>query len=318
MLGGAAIAAGVSMAFGLRAQAATEGTAPHGAREGARETHDDQAQGGQPRGGVDLRLPLEPESVRLLVIGDSGTGGRQQRDVADQIVAWRQAFPFDTAIMLGDNIYGRDRPADFVRKFEQPYKALLDAGVSFHASLGNHDRPTQRNYAPFNMGGERYYTFTRGRVRFFAMDTTLMDRAQIDWLSRELAKSPEEWKICYGHHPLYSSGERHGSEMALRKAVEPLFIEHGVNVVFAGHDHFYERITPQHGILHFVCGGAAKLRRGNIRRGRMTAAGFDQDRSFMLVEFGRDEMFFQAISRTGQTVDEGKFARVRQPALALR
>ena len=50
-------------------------------------------------------------------------------------------FPFDLVIMLGDNMYGGQTPADYVKKFEQPYAPLLAAGVKFQASLGNHDRP---------------------------------------------------------------------------------------------------------------------------------------------------------------------------------
>ena len=77
--------------------------------------------------------------------------------------------------MLGDNMYGAERPQDFVQKFEKPYKPLLDAGVKFYASLGNHDDPNQRFYKPFNMDGERYYTYTKGPVRFFVLDSNYMD-----------------------------------------------------------------------------------------------------------------------------------------------
>jgi len=212
--------------------------------------------------------------------------------------------------MLGDNLYGRERPSDYEEKFERPYKPLLDAGVSFHASLGNHDDPTQVNYELFNMGGERYYTFTKGPVQLFALDSTYMDPVQLEWLAIELAKSNAPWKIAFFHHPLYSSGQRHGSEIDLRELVEPLFIQHGVDVVFAGHEHFYERVHPQNGIHYFTSGAAAKLRRGNLRRNSpLTAAGFDRDRSFMVIEVTDDELHFQSISRKGETVDSGEIPR---------
>ena len=69
--------------------------------------------------------------------------------------------------MLGDNIYGGKSPADFKRKFEDPYRPLLDAGVKFYASLGNHDDTNERLYKPFNMDGKRYYSFKRGNARVF-------------------------------------------------------------------------------------------------------------------------------------------------------
>jgi hypothetical protein len=264
-----------------------------------------------------LQLPLEVDSVRFAVIGDSGTGERGQYEVAKWMATYHKVFPFTFVIMMGDNMYGDENPRDFVQKFETPYKPLLDAGVNFYASLGNHDEPEiQIYYRLFNMGGERYYTFTKGSARFFALDSNYMDARQLEWLEKELADSKSRWKIAFFHHPLYSSGARHGSELGLRKLVEPLFIKHGVSAVFAGHEHFYERLNPQHGIYYFTSGGAGKLRRGNIRRGALTAAGFDTDLHFMIVEIAGDTLHFQTISRTGWTVDAGQTpVRPREPVL---
>ena len=225
----------------------------------------------------------------------------------------RSTFPFDLVIMLGDNMYGSQRPADFVRKFEQPYTPLLSAGVRFQASLGNHDTPEQVSYKPYNMNGQRYYTYARNNVRFFALDSTLMDRKQVAWIEAALRDSREDWKICYFHHPLYSNAARHGSSVDLRILIEPIFVKYGVNVVFSGHDHVYERIQPQKGINYFVSGAAGQLRRGNMRRSSETAASFDQDQSFMAVEISGTEMFFQAMSRTGKTVDSGVIRRQARP-----
>jgi hypothetical protein len=263
-----------------------------------------------PAGATASVLPLAENSVKFAVIGDSGTGGRAQYEVARRMAEVHARFPFEFAIMLGDNLYGGEDPADFVDKFERPYKTLLDAGVKFHAALGNHDEPAQRFYKPFNMDGKRYYTFSKGDVEFYALDSTYMSPAQVDWLRKELAGSDKKWKIPYMHHPMYSSGERHGSEMDLRALVEPLFLEHGVDVVFAGHEHFYERLKPQKGIFYITQGGSAKLRRGNIRdNSALTAKGFDTDNSFMVVEITGDAMFFETISRLGRTVDSGRIAR---------
>lgn len=252
----------------------------------------------------DMKLPVMPNSVRFLILGDAGTGDREQYEVAAQVVRWYREFPFTFAIMLGDNIYGKERPQDFVQKFERPYKALLDAGVKFHAALGNHDDPNQRYYKPFNLDGQRYRTFKEGDVRFFILDSNYLDPEQVKWLEKELDASDSEWKIVYFHHPLYTTARR-GPEVELREILEPLFVKHGVDVVFAGHEHIYERFKPQQGIHHFLVGGAAKLRTGDIRRGPLTAAAFARDRSFALVEIIDNKMFFQVISRTGSVVDEG-------------
>ena len=82
-----------------------------------------------------------------------------------------------------------------------------------------------------------------------------------------------------------------------------------MGVAFSGHEHFYERTHPQKGIVYFISGGAGSLRLGDIRPSGLTAAGFDTDFHFMLVEIAGDDLYFQAISRTGETVDSGKIER---------
>ena len=151
-----------------------------------------------------------------------------------------------------------------------PYKPILDAGVKFYAALGNHDDAAlQRNYKPFNMNGERFYSFKpQTGVRFFALDSNYVDKAQLDWLDKQLVASGSEWKIMFFHHPLYSSGETHGSAELQRGLLEPVFIKHGVNVVLTGHEHFYERIKPQKGIAYFIIGSSAKLRKGDLAEDR--------------------------------------------------
>jgi Calcineurin-like phosphoesterase len=254
-------------------------------------------------------LPNKAGSLKFAAIGDNGTGDRAQYEVARQMATAHAAFPYDLVIMLGDNMYGSQNPGDFVNKFAKPYAALLDAGVKFRASLGNHDRPDNVSYKPYNMDG-RYYTYTRNNVRFVVLDSTQMDAKQVQWLETTLRDAKEEWKICYFHHPLYSDAARHGSSVDLRVLLEPIFVRYGVNVVFSGHDHIYERIKPQKGIYYFVSGSAGQLRKGNMRPDDETAAYFDQDQSFMLVEVSDDDMFFSAISRTGRTVDSGVIHRV--------
>jgi len=254
-------------------------------------------------------LPNAANSVKFAVIGDNGTGDRPEYEVGAQMARAHASFAFDTVLMLGDNMYGSQEPADFVKKFQQPYKALLDAGVQFFATLGNHDNQLNRYYRPFNMGGERYYTFAKKNVRFFVLDSDSLDPKQMAWLEEVLKSSTDEWKICYFHHPLYSDGGKHGSAVELRVVLEPLFIRYGVAVVFSGHEHFYERLNPQKGIYYFIEGAGGQLRRGDIVRSEFKAAGFDQDQSFMLVEIAGADLLFHTISRTGLIVDSGSIHR---------
>ncbi|HEV8385415.1 MAG TPA: metallophosphoesterase [Candidatus Acidoferrales bacterium] len=262
-----------------------------------------------PLGSQGFTLPLKPNSVRFAVIGDMGTGDKSQYETAQRMVEARQRFPFEFVIMVGDNIYGASSPADMQRKFEIPYKPLLDAGVKFYAALGNHDDVNERFYEHFNMGGKQYYTFKQANVRFFVLDSNYMSPEQQAWLANELKNSGSPWKIAYFHHPLYSAGGRHGSSLELRQLLEPLFQTYKVNVVFQGHDHVYERVKPQGGITYFTEGSSGQLRSGDLKRASFTDSGFDTDTTFMLVEIAGDEMYFQTITRTGRTVDSGVVVR---------
>ena len=262
--------------------------------------------------GLRITLPRKNSSVRFAAIGDTGNGSKQQQQVGEIMVRAMEQFPFEFVLLLGDNMYGGESPADFQRKFSDVYKPLLDAKVKFYATLGNHDQSLQAHYINFNMDGKEYYRFKRGNVAFYSLNSNYMDAKQVKWLETELAADTSKWKICFFHHPPYSSAKAHGSDKQLRKVVEPLFVKYGVNVVLAGHDHVYERVKPQKGIYYFVSGAGGKLRRGNLdKRSPLTDKGFDTDQHFVLFEVVDDQLYFQAISRTGETVDAGVIAHPR-------
>jgi hypothetical protein len=262
-----------------------------------------------------VQLPNKEGTFKFGVLGDFGTGDRDQYQMGEQMAVVYNRFKYNTVILTGDNLYGSERPQDFRKKFELPYKKLLDAGVKFYASLGNHDSREQRYYKPFNMDGNLYYTFSpKAEVRFFALESTYLVPEQVAWFEKELSQSGSHWKIVFFHHPLYSSGERHGSDIKLRQVLEPLFLKYNVSLVLQGHDHFYERVKPQKGIAYFVVGSGGKLREGNIDRGSgITERGFDTDLAFMVAEIDGDQMYFNTITRTAQVIDSGVITRRKAP-----
>jgi predicted MPP superfamily phosphohydrolase len=255
-----------------------------------------------------VALPNKKGSLKFTVLGDFGTGGRGEYELAARMAQFREGFLFDTVVLVGDNLYGSERPQDFKMKFEIPYKPVLDAGVTFYGALGNHDAREQRYYKLFNMNGKLYYSFKapNQKVRFFMLDSTYPVPEQIDWLEKELKSSNDDWKIAVFHHPLYSSSGRHGSDLKLREVLEPLFIRYNVSVCLSGHDHVYERIKPQHGIVHFVTGSGGQLAVGDLdKRSALTAKGFDTGNVFMAVEIVDDTMYFNAIVSDGRVIDSG-------------
>jgi predicted phosphodiesterase len=273
-----------------------------------------------------LTLPNNVTSVKFAVIGDSGRGTRPQREVAEEMMRWRMRFPFDFVVMLGDNIYeGPASAEDYRRKFEEPYAEMLAAGLDFFAVLGNHDDPREINYAPFNMHGQRYYSFAppadllakiASRVEFFALDTTRPGVTQLRWLNDRLAKSKAEWKIVLSHHPLYTSGRYSNYSRLYRTVLEPTLLRHGVDAVFSGHEHIYQRMRLQSGVQYFISGGAGSIRPNDGVPSPITARTFNRDLHFMLIEIDRDELHFQAITRGGVTIDAGTLEKEKsEPAM---
>jgi predicted phosphodiesterase len=276
----------------------------------------------------ELALPNALTSVKFAIIGDSGRGTPEQHQVAAQMSRFRAQFKYNFVVMLGDNIYeGPASPDDYRLKFEEPYDALLDAGVKFFAVLGNHDDPRQVSYAPFHMNGQRYYSFappedplTRltTRVEFFGLDSTNMDPGQLAWLDERLAVSNAEWKVVFLHHPLYTSGRYRNASRAHRWAIEPILTRHGVHIVLSGHEHIYQRTTLQQGVLYFVSGGAGSLRPGDGVAAPYIVRSYDRDYHFMLMEIEPEAMHFQVVSRAGETIDAGTMFRSAEDAADQR
>lgn len=271
-----------------------------------------------------LALPKKLGSLRFAVIGDVGRGDLAQYNTAAEMTRWREKFDFSFVLMLGDNMYAAGSPEDYAARFERPYKALLDAGVVFYAANGNHDPANILTYGPYNMNGNRYYWFKKTEgplgpiaqrtVRFFAIDTVNLDPAQLTWLRRYMGESASDWEVCFYHHPLYTSGRYSAQSVRMRRILEPILVQFGADLALSGHEHFYERVVPQRGVVYFTSGGGGALRVGDIRPSNLTVTGFDTDTHFMLMEISGDELFFQTISRTGTTIDSGHFKRLERRA----
>lgn len=250
--------------------------------------------------------------IRFAVFGDWGTGDSACSGIANQMAKAHAASPLDFVIAAGDNIYPDGNGKHLVKKFEEPFSSFLKDKVNFYAVLGNHDvrdgRQDQRQYPLFNMGGQCYYTVKKGDglAEFFMIDSTDFTHNQAGWLEGALKASTAKWKVAVFHHPIYSSGESHGSSTGLRKAIEPLLTKYGVKAVFSGHDHIYERVKPQQGIQYFVSGAGGKVRKGDIDlKSPFRAVSYDEDNHFMQVEIDDQQINFRAIAKSGNVIDSG-------------
>jgi len=276
-------------------------------------------------GSLDLPPNIGDKLFEFAAVGDVGTGKKGQYAVAEAMTQRWRSSPFPLTLLTGDNIYESGEIGRVRAAFERPYATLLENGVEFYAALGNHDFRTNRGedeiaYPGYNMLS-RYYTFTEQSVQFFALDTNLAIakggrtadwQKQLQWLKRELARSPAPWKIVFAHHPVYSSGY-HGSEPTLIASLTPLFAEYGVQLYINGHDHNYERTEPIEGTTYITSGNGAKLR--PVDRSDWTAYAVSK-LGFNTFEVYADWIVVKAIDSDNVVYDVAAIAANQVPVLS--
>ena len=256
-------------------------------------------------------LPPNPAKNELLwrfvSVADTGTGDQGQYAVAKAMTNYHSKSPYDLVVLAGDNIYTNGEMEKIAAVFERPYAPLLKQGVKFQAVLGNHDIRTangelQLKYVGFNMK-DRYYTFRRNNVQFFALDTnTNADwEKQLKWLEQELSVSNAPWKVVFGHHPVYASGV-YGSNPAFIKSFTPLFQKYGVQLYINGHEHHYERTRSLNGTTYLICGGGA----GTRPVGRSEWTEYSAEKlSFAAYEVYADRIEISGIGTDNRVFDKG-------------
>lgn len=254
-------------------------------------------------------------SHRFVALGDWGAGTSFQKSIAGQLCAEYEKAPYDTVLMLGDNIYEVGDVNKLGKAyFTDMYAPLISQNVRFIVALGNHDivagfQDDQVRF--FKMPGY-YYNNTRGPFEFFVINTNAFakDEVQQQWLERALKNSTAEWKIVMGHHPIYSSGE-HGINRGLQDTLEPLLVKFRVPLYLAGHDHDYERFTPIKGVQHIVSGGGGAYLRGFPKVAPHSVVRL---KTHHFLSFTADgvTLKMQVIDKTGQMIDAAQWRKASE------
>ena len=262
--------------------------------------------------------PAAGDSVRFIVLGDQGWGGRGQRSVAGAMSRKAVEGPIEFVRLLGDNFYweGVDSVDDpqWDTKFERMY-SYPSLQVPFYAVLGNHDH-MGNPYAQVQYTGKSsrwkmpagYYTFSvkidgSVQAQFFALDTTsiLYQRSdsikQLQWLNEELRKSRAEWKIVYGHHPVFSSGY-YGINKYMLKVLEPVLRKYRIDLYMSGHDHDQELIKSASGIFYLISGTGSNPRPVGAGSDTLYAS---SSPGFAWIRILKDELIIQFLSAGGGT-----------------
>jgi hypothetical protein len=271
----------------------------------------------------EFTVPAKTPGVKYLqfaVLGDFGTGGSGQRDVASGMTEKTRVDPVEFVLLLGDNFYENGVKSVNDKQFQSKFEAMYNSPslqVPFYAVLGNHDyrgnAEAQVQYTGLSKRWKmpaRYYTFTQTiddstAAQFFALDTNPIaaDDAQaaeqIAWLKSELEKSRARWKIVFGHHPLYSGGY-HGDDretLTMRARLEPI-LEPAIDLYLSGHDHDQQLVKPLDKRLHYVVSGAgAKCRDVEWKDGTIYAG---TNLGFAWLRLSHHELLIEFLTAAGK------------------
>jgi hypothetical protein len=207
-----------------------------------------------------------PKNMRIWVLSDSGFGSQDQADVRDAYLNYSSGTDTNLWIHIGDVSQSIGLDEQYQVEFFDMYPTMLPKTV-FWPTIGNHDEASADStsqigpyYENFTLptdgesGGltsytEAYYSFDYANIHFVVLNSCDLPRTpgspMLVWLANDLASTAQDWIIVYWHHPPYSKGS-HDSDIEInsvemRQYVVPILDAYGVDVVYSGHTHVYER-----------------------------------------------------------------------------
>lgn len=272
--------------------------------------------------------PSPGQPVQFLVFGDSGSGSNSQANLAARM----REHTFDFAIHTGDLIYPAGEPELYADRFFRPYAAMIRT-VPFYPILGNHDVKTDDGQplldtfvlpenGPEGLEPERCYWFEFGDVRIVGIDSTLewdpLRETVAPWLRRVLSESRRTWTIAFFHHPPYTNS-KHDPDRKMRETLVPALEEGGVDVVFCGHNHLFERTKPirdgqvvpiGEGIVYVIsgAGGASKYAERDTAVDYIAAYNHDTF-SFTVATITGATLRLRQIDIRGEVIDDWSYTR---------
>ncbi|MCE5228480.1 metallophosphoesterase [bacterium] len=268
-----------------------------------------------------LEVKCDP-FVRLIALGDTGTGNNHQYRIGEQMARQCDRFGNVSAcLLLGDNIYENDElEAGLEKRFLKPFDPLIRRKIPFYAALGNHDYSVidkarfEMNLPWFNMGGHNYYaqTFGNGLVTVFFLDceTIKNDPTQFLWLENELRNCRSKWKVLINHIPMVASNVLHADNPDTFDLLDKLMLNGGVDMVLSGHNHLYERRRLLDGIQYVTIGSGGHVSDDfEFPPDKNRAVGYNKACCFSWMEITPDAIHFQVRNETGMLVDEFRLSR---------
>lgn len=194
------------------------------------------------------------------VKGDWGASSAAQRAITARMCAVADEAGFEDVVTTGDNFYPSGQAT--ADNYDEPERCLYSRpGHRWRPTWGNHD-VSASSTADVLGAPSRWYRWSLESIDFFMLDSSQTASAdQKSWLDANLSESTAPLKIVVFHAPPFTSGRPHRGDAGVLKNWVPLFHEHAVALVLAGHQHIYEHLVVED--IHYVVtgGGGAALYR---------------------------------------------------------
>ena len=260
------------------------------------------------------------EMFSFMVFGDSGRGDPRQYALGRTM----NRYAVDFVLHVGDLVYGPKTLPEYSRSFFEPYRELL-AKSAFYPVLGNHDFDTNdgefmcRQFdlplnGPERIAPEHCYWFDYGDARIVAIDSNtpepMLYRKVRPWLRSVFRDSTARWRIVYFHHPAFT-GEVYLPDLRIQRTLMPSMEKSGVDLVFSGHAHLYERTMPLRqgtphpdGVVYITTGaGGSGLRPDEVNPPPYMAAFHAACDSFTVVTVTDEMLHLKQISVDNTVID---------------
>lgn len=271
------------------------------------------------------------QAFNFIVFGDSGRGSQGQFSLAAEMARLTPAPDF--LVHAGDIIYASRLRAHYADRFFTPYRHLLPR-IGFWPCPGNHEFEDGRADAyqevfelpangPEGLPADFNYWFDYASARFAMIDSnadeaTLAQRVA-PWLRQVMSEPGPRWKFAVLHHPPYTGG-KYAPDQRIQRALVPTFETVGIDVVFSGHDHNYQRthplrggqiVAPDEGIVYIItgAGGATLYQPAATSRPTFTAAADHEHHSFTHVAIDGGTLRMRQVTIGGDVLDEWRLEK---------
>jgi 3',5'-cyclic AMP phosphodiesterase CpdA len=258
---------------------------------------------------ADMDLGVRP-LLRFVVYGDSRSNPSQHTQVVQGIMASDPDIVLHAGDLVTDGrVYDQWNPEYF-----EPVSPLTNAGIPIYVALGNHEHDASWCYDWFFNGSSRsWYSFDRSGAHFIILDTNKAfssGSAQYTWLEQDLSSVNAEWIFAVFHHPAFTSGSNgdDSTSVNVRQHLVPLFETYGVDIVFNGHAHFYERSLKDE-VYYIVTGGGG----GPLYNPNQLANPYQQavKKAYhhCRIDLTQDSLTFEAVLNDGSVFDSFYLSR---------